>query len=125
MWQSILAVIAAPIAYGLCLPLNQIVFKSFPDKFDDKGITTDSGLLVLLLLMSFVYLAFSGYVSGWIAPGNYRNIFWIVAGVQLAIGLFVQSQFWNLLPLWYHLGFLFAVPVMVFLGMRLRVGSFL
>jgi hypothetical protein len=40
----------------------------------------------------------------------------------LAIGILVQSQYWQLLPVWYHVIFLAGLLPVSLLGARLRAG---
>ena len=45
---------------------------------------------------------------------------WILAFVQLAIGIAVEASYWELMPVWYHLLFLaLLIPATVY-GGRLK-----
>jgi multisubunit Na+/H+ antiporter MnhG subunit len=45
----------------------------------------------------------------------------LVLGVLLlAFGVFIQIQFWNQIPLWYHLIFLALLVPMTWLGAKMR-----
>ena len=43
-----------------------------------------------------------------------------LGALLLAVGIFFQSQYWHLMPLWYHLAFLASLVPMCFVGARLR-----
>jgi hypothetical protein len=78
-----------------------------------------SMILFLTLLKSFVCSIIAGLITALVAAENIRSTF--LLGVLLLIfGIFIQSVYWNYLPLWYHLPFLLMlVPLSVF-GGKLR-----
>jgi hypothetical protein len=41
--------------------------------------------------------------------------------IQLGLGIFFQSQAWQLMPLWYHVPFLLLIVPATLLGARLRL----
>lgn len=117
MLRSVLAVLAGPIIYGfVCVPSNWLVVKMFPSQFDEQWQTRNTGLLVLLVSLTLVFAAASGFGSGWIAK---NHIVWHAAFlcvVQLGIGIAVQRQYWDALPLWYHLSFFVLLVAGIVLG---------
>jgi hypothetical protein len=40
--------------------------------------------------------------------------------ILLGVGMFVQAQYWYLMPLWYHLAFLLLLVPACMIGSRLR-----
>jgi hypothetical protein len=71
--------------------------------------------VVLSLLAGFVAAAVAG-------PGRAMRAAWILAFLQLALGVFFEASAWNLTPVWYHLVFLaLIVPATVF-GGQLKAG---
>ena len=94
MLRSVLAVVCAPIVYGLiCVPTNWLVVKLFPSLFDENWMTKNNGLLVLLVSLTIVFAGASGFVGAVIAREN-------VVYHALAIGIAVQRQVWDAMPLW-------------------------
>jgi hypothetical protein len=80
--------------------------------------------LGLLLLSSIVFSVLAGYTTAALAGGDDRSrlgTVWVLAVLQLLFGIFAQAQFWNVLPLWYHLLFLLALVPATIVGGRLRV----
>lgn len=79
----------------------------------------NSTILFLTLIKSFICSIISGVVTAMIAQENTKST--ILLGVLLlAFGIFIQSIYWNYLPLWYHLAFLVLLIPMSVLGGKLR-----
>lgn len=124
MLRMVLAVLSGPVVFGLvCVPSNWLVVKLFPTHFDEQWQTRHTGLLLLLVSLTLVFAAASGFVGGWIAK---QNITTAVAGLcvlQLGIGIAVQRHFWDTLPLWYHLTFFVLLLAGIILGGWLSVAA--
>ena len=79
----------------------------------------NSIILLLTLIKSFICSIISGLVTAIVAKENNKST--LVLGVLLlAFGIFIQSIFWNYLPLWYHIPFLALLIPMTFLGGKLK-----
>ena len=79
----------------------------------------NSTILFLTLVKSFICSLISGLITTLIAKESTKST--ILLGVLLlAFGIFIQSIYWNYLPLWYHLPFLLMLIPMSFLGGKLR-----
>ncbi|MBS1795075.1 MAG: hypothetical protein JSS81_14545 [Acidobacteria bacterium] len=78
--------------------------------------TLDSLILIISLIRSVVFSLIAGFAAAWIARENTKAP--LGTGILLLLfGIFVQSVYWNYLPLWYHLTFLILlVPVTIFGG---------
>jgi hypothetical protein len=106
MIQSVLAVLSGPVVYGLvCVPTNMLVARLFPDKFRDDLSTEHLKMQRLLILLSFIYAVCSGLVCGWLAANNIMVHVGSMSAIQLGIGIMVQRQNWNVMPVWYHYSF--------------------
>lgn len=80
---------------------------------------TNSTILFLTLIKSFICSIISGLITAMIAKENTKST--LLAGILLlAFGIFIQSIYWNYLPLWYHIPFLFLLIPMTYLGGKLR-----
>ena len=75
-----------------------------------------STVLLTLLIKSFIVSIISGFVTVLIAGENRKST--LVLGVLLLIfGIFIQSVYWNYMPLWYHIPFLLMlIPMTIFGG---------
>ena len=77
-----------------------------PQSFDEHGNTENATVLVLILGLSVLFSVAAGYLLARIA-GRFTMRFALALGmVQLVVGTLVQIQFWQLMPIWYHLSFL-------------------
>ncbi|MDC0934846.1 hypothetical protein OAS39_01075 [Pirellulales bacterium] len=121
MVRSILAVLSGPVVYGLvCVPVNYLVVAAFPPRFDENWVTTHTGILILLVSLTLLFAGTAGFVCALIARRNVLPHLLALCVLQLAIGIAVQRQFWDVLPLWYHLTFFVLVVVGTLLGGKLR-----
>lgn len=80
--------------------------------------------LLLLLAGSILFSLAAGYVTTALVRKPERRHALILGVLLLGIGILVQAQFWQLMPLWYHLFFLaLLLPATVWGGMlRQRTG---
>lgn len=79
----------------------------------------NSTILFLTHIKSFICSIISGVVAALIAKENTKSTF-LLGILLLAFGAFIQSIYWNYLPLWYHLAFLLMLIPMSVLGGKLR-----
>lgn len=96
----------------------------FPELLDPTQRLEHVGALLALIGYSVVLSILAGYVAALLAGtvdlAAGMRAAWLLAGLQLALGLFFEISSWNLLPVWYHLVFLaLIVPATVY-GGRLR-----
>ena len=107
MIRSVLAVLSGAVGWAvLWLGSNAIIAKLNPETIREGEPITDPGLLFLLIFVSVVFSIAAGYLTGLLA--RRAEIPHVVAlGIlQLALGMFFQIQYWDLMPLWYHFIFL-------------------
>jgi hypothetical protein len=107
MGRSILAVLAGATLWAiLWLGSNAALAAIFPDHIVVDQYIGHAGILTTLLLLSVVYSVAAGYATGAVARTG-RVGHGVALGVlQLGLGIFFQAQYWQLMPLWYHLPFL-------------------
>ncbi len=121
MIRSILAVLAGPVVYGIVmLPVNKLVMILAPGAFREDGTPDRVDVRILLLALSCVYAAAGGYVGAWIAQENLLAHAVAMCVLQLAIGIMVQRQFWDVLPVWYHYSFFVLLVIGTLVGFWLR-----
>lgn len=105
--RSILSVVAGNVAWTvLWLSLSAVLAGMYPREFDGKTRIESVGLLLFLLIYSVVISVLAGYVTALVARRKEIQHAAALGVLQLALGVFFQSQAWNLLPVWYHLSFL-------------------
>lgn len=79
----------------------------------------NSTILFLTLIKSFICSIIAGLITAIIAKESTKST--LLAGILLlAFGIFIQSIYWNYLPLWYHVPFLLLLIPFTFLGGKLR-----
>jgi hypothetical protein len=79
----------------------------------------DSIVLIMLLVKSIIISVISGFVTAIIAKENAKST--LLLGILLVLfGIFIQSIYWNYMPLWYHIPFLLLLIPMSMLGGKLR-----
>ena len=122
MIRNILAVIAGSAAWTvLWLGMNAILRGASLLPADaTKRIDTAPPLLVLLV-GSVVFSIIAGYITAAVATGASYTPVLVLCALQLAMGIFFQAQAWQLMPVWYHLPFLFLLAPATLLGGWLRL----
>ena len=93
---------------------------ALPELLDPTRPLDHAGALVGLLAYSVVLSIAAGYTAAKVAGMRAMRAVWILAFVQLAIGIAVEASYWELMPVWYHLLFLaLLIPATVY-GGRLK-----
>ena len=117
MLRSVIAVLSGPVVFGaVCVPTNYLIVKLFPSQFDKNWVTTHTGLLALLVGLTLLYAGASGFVGASIARDHVTWHIVAMCVLQLAIGIAVQRQSWDALPLWYHYTFFALLVLGILLG---------
>src|SRR6185369_6672207 len=94
-------------------------FIDFQAAVDNKtSYKLDSVILIEYLIRSEICSVLAGFVTALIAKENTKSTLGL--GILLLLfGIFVQSVYWNYMPLWYHLLFLGLLIPMTILGGKL------
>jgi hypothetical protein len=89
---------------------NSAISMVMPASFNADGSTDSVAILLLILALSVVASVVSGGLTAQRAGADAARTAGIALGVLLlAVGVFVQLQFWEQMPIWYHLLFLGAL----------------
>ena len=107
MGRSIMAVLAGATLWAiLWIGSNVTLAAIFPGHIVVDEYIGHVGILTTLFGLSVGFSVLAGYATGVVARTN-RVGHGVALGVlQLALGIFFQAQYWQLMPLWYHLPFL-------------------
>lgn len=93
---------------------------ALPELLDPAQRLDHVGALLGFIAYSVVLSVIAGYAAATVATTNAMRAVWILAVLQLAIGIAVEASYWELMPVWYHLVFLtLLIPATVF-GGRLK-----
>ena len=115
-----LAVVAGFATWSVLWVLgNTLLMKLFPASFNEDGMTDSAGLLLLGLGLSVAYSLLSGFLTA--SLGTTMSPAYVLAALNLAVGVAMQARYWNQAPLWYHLLFLGLLAPAILLGARLRL----
>jgi hypothetical protein len=120
--RTIIAVLAGAALWAvLWVGGTQAAAAAFPNLLAAGQPVTHAGALITLIVYSLPLSVLAGYVTAAVATGDRMRAVWILAILQLALGLFIEISSWNLAPGWYHIVFLaLLVPATVY-GGALRV----
>ena len=122
MIRTVAAVIAGNFIWtGLWLGLNALLRMQGMLPAESTQRVEAPAPLGVLLLASVVFSIAVGWITTAIAGGNTYWAAIILAVIQLALGIFFQSQAWHLMPIWYHVPFLLLVVPATLLGAWLRL----
>lgn len=121
MIRSILAVIVGFVLWSaLWLGYNALLTTfGFLPADSTHPVQTPMPLL-LLLAGSILFSLVAGYATTALVRGPGRIHAIVLGLLLLGIGILVQVQFWQLMPLWYHLLFLALLLPATVWGGRLR-----
>jgi hypothetical protein len=120
MLKAIIAVVIGFIVWtALFLGSNALIKAVIPGAYHADGSVADAWILLLALALSFVFSVASGWTAGRLA-GAWAFASGLGLGALLfVVGVGVQWQYRDSMPLWYHLAFLLALWPMAMLGARL------
>ena len=122
MGRGIGAVVAGFVVWTvLYLGGNALLAAAFPSSFNPDGSTDSAVMLVLILVLSVVYSVVSGWTTARVAQSKAFGSSVALGVLLLIVGIGVQMQYWEVMPLWYHLVFLGALVPAVLLGYRLAM----
>ena len=92
-----------------------------PDSYNEDGSIDSAFLLLVFLILSLVFSIGSGYLTAALARTQSLTPTWVLGGLLLAVGVLVQIQYWEIMPLWYHIPFLALLIPGVMVGAKIRM----
>ena len=121
MFRSVIAVLSGFAAWTmLFLSGNAAVTAAMPEQFRADGTTDQPGILTLILLLSLISSVVAGYLTAMVAKREPMKHVWILGVLQLVIGILVQIQYLNIMPMWYHGVFLTLLIPGILAGGKLQ-----
>ncbi len=124
MFRTILAVIAGFALWSLIWLGGSFVLPGlFPAAVAANGSSANTGYLLSSIVVSLIASLAAGYLARAIAkaPGLAPQL--ALGVILLPVGIAVESGYWGLLPLWYHLVFLVLLLPATLAGAWLRSRS--
>ena len=76
-------------------------------------------MLIISLIRSVFFSIIAGLITAIISKESLKAPS-ILGVLLLAFGIFIQSIYWNYIPLWYHISFLLLLIPMTILGGKLK-----
>lgn len=122
MTKNILAVLAGIVAWTiLWLGYNMILKMLGQLPTEPTTRVENPSTLLLMLIGSIVFSIVAGYVTAHVsaAAGYWPAV--ILGVTLLAMGIFFQTQSWQLLPIWFHFSFLLLLAPVTLFGAWLRL----
>ncbi len=118
MLKTFLAILLGVLLWGgLWAFAGSTLPSLLSDHFDEEGFARTTVGLGALVGVSALLSVLAGLLCARIT-GSMKSV-WILALVQLAIGIFFQSRYWDEFPLGYHVVFLALVIPFHLLGGKL------
>jgi hypothetical protein len=120
MSRSIVAIVVGYILWSvLWIGGNQALVAAGLASADQRSST---GVLIFVLVFSVICSLVAGAALARIAPGNAIRDARIAGILLLVTGIYVEMQYWDLAPVWYHLVFLLLLLPATIHGAR-RLGG--
>lgn len=121
MGRSILAVIGGFVVWSALWVFNNTMLRAMSVlPSDETQPLFNAKPLIALLAGSVICSLVAGYIAATINRGASKAPITALGILLLAVGIAVESQYWRLMPLWYHAAFLVLLLPACFLGARLR-----
>ncbi len=106
MLRNVFAVFAGMAAWIVIMQGATAAFMAaMPGSFTADGYTESAGILLSFLVLSVLSSILAGYATAAVARGAMKPV-WVLAAIQLALGIFFQTASWEHMPVWYHVPFL-------------------
>lgn len=80
---------------------------------------THTGVLFGYIVYSVMLSVLAGFLAARVAGEAAGGAVGVLAALQLALGIFFEASYWDLMPVWYHLVFLALIVPATLLGGRL------
>lgn len=120
MGRAIGAVLAGAVVWAvLWIGGNATLAAALPDVVVAGERLDHVGVLLFLIVYSSALSLLAGFTTAKVRGPSPRTAVWVLAMLQLGLGLFFEISSWDLLPVWYHLIFLALVVPMTVAGGRL------
>jgi hypothetical protein len=131
MLRIILSAVIGFVVWSILWVGSDAVFMAISSSYKDymegfqKAVETNqtfevsSVILLLTLLKSFSCSVIAGLITALVAAENIKSTF-LLGVLLLAFGIFIQSVYWNHIPLWYHIPFLLMLVPLSMFGGKLR-----
>ncbi len=117
MFKSVVSVVCGFLVWSVVwLVVNQLAQRLFSARFNADG-TTDDALVLCVILWGSIG---TSLLSAWVAAKIARRkpVFHALAlgVILLVVGILVQLQYWEVMPLWYHVAFLASLIPACYIG---------
>ncbi len=118
MVRSVVAVLAGAVVWALLWTASMNGLQAaFPERIQPDAYLGDVAILSVYIALSVAYSVIAGYVTAVVARRREVPHALALGLFQLGLGIYFESTYWILLPVWYHLTFLaLLVPGNVFGG---------
>ena len=77
-----------------------------PEAYNEDGSPDSAAVLLVFLILSVACSVGSGFLTAALARTPSLAPAWALGGLLLAVGVLVQVQNWEAIPLWFHIPFL-------------------
>ena len=122
MGRAIAAVTVGALFWAVFWNLGTLIARMvFPGIIDPQLPITHTGALVAFVLYSAVLSVLAGYMTAAVRGATPMGSVWVLACIQLVLGIAFEAAFWHMTPLWYHLVFLALIVPATVWGGRLCV----
>ena len=121
MVRNTFAVIVGFVVWALLfISSKALLIGGAPNSLSTSSSLLEPGMLVFFILLSVIFSVIAGLITARLAHMQ-PIIPTLILGLTLLTASFVkQIQFWDLLPVWYHLSSLLLLIPSVFTGARLQ-----
>jgi hypothetical protein len=121
--RVVLGVVVGMVIWSvLWLGGSSVAQSSLPELIPAGERVEHVGVLLGYLAWSVVLSVLAGYATAAIAGMSAMRAVWVLAVIQLGLGIFFETSAWEITPVWYHVVFLVLLVPATVAGGRLRAG---
>ena len=116
--RMLIAVIAGAVVWAvLWIGGTQGLQAAFPETLAPDRPVSHTGFLLTYIGYSVLLSLLAGWVTAAVQGQRPMPAVWILAALQLTLGIIAEVSYWSLVPVWYHVVFLaLVVPATVYGG---------
>lgn len=122
--RVVLSILAGSTTWGILWSLGtRAAHVFFPNVLVDGEPITAVPALIGYIVYSAALSVLAGYVAAVVKGRNPMIAVWLLAVMQLGLGIVAEVSYWDLMPVWYHMVFLATVVPATVAGGYLRGGQ--
>ena len=121
MKRAILSIVSGVLTIlALAVGGDQLMPRLFPGSFDEKGFTTNTTALAVMLAYTVLFSAIGGFVTAAISRHTATRDVRILAAIQFVMTIVFNAMLWDTRLAWFYAIGALLTPIAILAGGRFR-----